>query len=568
MTGWRRRLSVTQRLFALIAIALLPALAALLYFNLSVYRSRLNEAHETALRTGELASLEMERIVTGAEGTLIALAWTQVVRTFSSPGCGDYLSRVVNELPLFSEIVAIDDDGRIRCSSSPGAIQEAMQAPPAFADALASEGFTVGTFTRSPADPEDAFLPLALPIYRDRKNVGAVVAELDLGWLGAQLRGRHFPKGASLTIADRDGVIVAREPLPDRFVGTRIPEDFQSLVHADAPGSMALMSQDGTRRIIGYFPPAATGTGLYVSAGVSTEAALASAKAAAYWSLLLAAAGTVAAFALAWVVGTRLFRDPIRQLVGTVEAWRRGDSTARTGIASGGSELSILAQAIDGYMNELVVGRDARRAAEESRDLLLREMEHRVKNTLATVEAIVRQTLKGRVGPEVLRKLEGRLSAMDEAHRMLLSGSWQSADLREVVHAALNPFNEGGRLSVNGLPLRIPPRATLALTMVLHELGTNALKYGALAHPDGRVEISWRLAPGEASTCFQFAWIEHGGPPVVPPESSGFGTRLIRAALSSEFDAEVSLTYPATGVVFTMEADAERFLVTTGEQAA
>jgi two-component sensor histidine kinase len=157
---------------------------------------------------------------------------------------------------------------------------------------------------------------------------------------------------------------------------------------------------------------------------------------------------------------------------------------------------------------------------------------------------------------------------MNEAHRMLLSGSWQSADLREVVQAALNPFNEGGRLCLNGPPLRITPRATLALTMVLHELGTNALKYGALANPNGRVEISWRLAPGEAFTCFQFAWTEHDGPPVVQPGSSGFGTRLIRAALASEFDAEVSLSYPATGVVFTLEADAERFLVTTGEQAA
>jgi two-component sensor histidine kinase len=561
-------LSVTQRLFALIAIALLPALAALLYLNLSVYRSRLNEVHETALRTSELASLEMKRIVTGAEGTLFALARTQVVWTFSSPECGDYLSDVVSELPQFREIIAIDGDGRIGCSSSSGAIQEGMQAPPAFADALASEGFTVGTFTRSSGDPEDVFLPLALPIYRDREIVGAIAAELDLGWLGAQLRGRDFPEGASLTIADRDGVIIAREPLPDRFVGTRIPDDFQSLVHAYAPGSMALVSQDGTRRIIGYFPPAATGTGLYISAGFSTEAALASAKAAAYWSLLLAAAGTLAAFTLAWVVGTRLFRDPIRQLVGTVEAWRRGDNTARTGITSGGSELSILAQAIDRYMNELVAGRTAQRAAEESRDLLLHEMEHRVKNTLATVQAIVRQTLKGRVNPDVLCNLEGRLSAMNEAHRMLLSDSWQSADLRQVVHAALIPFNEDGRLSVNGPPLRITPRATLALTMVLHELGTNALKYGALADPSGSVRISWRLVPAEASTCFHLAWIEQGGPPVVPPESSGFGTRLIRAALSSEFDAEVSLTYPATGVVFTLEGDAERFLVTTDEQAA
>jgi len=107
------------------------------------------------------------------------------------------------------------------------------------------------------------------------------------------------------------------------------------------------------------------------------------------------------AFMVAWAAGTRLVRVPIRRLVQTVEAWRRGDDTARTGIVTDASELSILAHAIDTYMNELVADRIARRAAEESRDLLLREMEHRVKNLLAIVQAVVRQTLKGEVAPQV-----------------------------------------------------------------------------------------------------------------------------------------------------------------------
>jgi two-component sensor histidine kinase len=569
MTGWKRRLTVTQRLLALIAVALLPTLAALLYLNLSIYRSQLNEVHETALRTSELASLEMKRIVTGAEGTLLALARAQIVRTFAPPECGDYLSDVVSELPQFQAIIAIDADGRVRCSSSPDTLRTDAPAPPTLNGRSAGKGLSIGTYARSPEQPSVAILPLILPIHRGQEIVGSLAAELDLDWLGAEIRGRDFPEGASLTIADRDGVIIAREPQSDRFVGTRIPEAFQSLVHAEAPGSMELVSQDGTKRVIGFFPPATTGIGLYISAGLSTDAALASARAAAYWSLWLAAAGTLAAFVLAWAAGTRLFRDPIRQLVRTVEAWRRGDDTARTGIGFGGSELSILAHAIDSYMDDLVTGRSARQAAEESRDLLLHEMEHRVKNTHATVQAVVRQTLKGRVEPEILHDLEGRLSAMDDAHRMLLSDSWQSADLRTVVNAALAPFGiDESRLSVDGPSLRITPRATLALTMVLHELGTNALKYGALRHGDGRIEISWRVEVRGRSGRFHFGWIERDGPPISPPESSGFGTRLIQAALSSEFGAEVTLSYPTTGVRLTFEADAERFLVATGEEAA
>ena len=569
VTGWQSRFTVNQRLLAIIAVALLPALTALLYINVGIYQSRLNETHALAFRTGELASLEMKRIVTGVESTLFALARVPVVREFATPDCSRYLSDVASDLPEFRAILAIDVTGQARCSSSARPGEEGTQAQPVFSEALESGRFTVGTFTRPANEPTDPFLPLVLPIYRGQQIVGLVAAELDLGWLGEQIRSREFPEGGALTIADRDGVILAREPLPDRFVGLRIPDEFQNLVHADAPGTRSVMSQDGTRRVIGYFPPAVTGTGLYISSGVSTEAALTFARASAYRSFLLAAIGTALAFMVAWVAGSRLFRVPIRRLVQTVEAWRRGDDAARTGIVTDASELSILAHAIDTYMNELVADRTARRAAEESRDLLLREMEHRVKNLLAMVQAVVRQTLKGEVAPQVLIDIQERLSAMAEAQRTLLSGAGQSADLRDVVTGTLAPFGvrEGDRLSLAGPTLRLTPQATLALTMVLHELGTNAVKYGALADLNGSVEIRWQLTH-TTSPLFRFEWLEHGGPPVVAPEKSGFGTRLVQAALSSEFNAKVSLTYPPTGAAMSFEVEAERFLNLAIEQAA
>src|SRR5690554_2349832 len=228
-----------------------------------------------------------------------------------------------------------------------------------------------------------ASIPIVLPL-RDGNGQfdGIIVTAFDLDWLGEQLRTRTLLEGDSITVADRDGMIVAREPLPEQFVGTRIPKDFLNLVEARRPGTIETISQDGARRILGYYPPAYTGTGLYVSYGVSRDLAFASINAATIQSVAIAVAAAIALFLIAWLVGIRLFRRPIVRMLATVEAWRHGNETARTGVPGGQGELALLAKAIDDYMDEVVADRAARTHAEQHRDLLVRELEHRVKNML------------------------------------------------------------------------------------------------------------------------------------------------------------------------------------------
>ena len=128
--------------------------------------------------------------------------------------------------------------------------------------------------------------------------------------------------------------------------------------------------------------------------------------------------------------------------------------------------------------------------------------------------------------------------------------------------AALNPFgiDRGSRFALEGPPMQITAKAALALSMALHELCTNAAKYGALSSPAGRVAVRWRLAPGEAGTRFHFAWTESGGPPVESPSHRGFGTRLIQAALASELAATADLEFAETGLRLTVDADAATVL--------
>jgi PAS domain S-box-containing protein len=172
-----------------------------------------------------------------------------------------------------------------------------------------------------------------------------------------------------------------------------------------------------------------------------------------------------------------------------------------------------------------------RRQAEETRKLLLGESQHRIKNTLATVQAMVGQTLQ-RCPPEERDALVARLSALSEAHDLLTQENWSVAQVRDVIGRALKPFETARRdcFVYSGPLVWVPAQPSLTLTMCLHELATNAAKYGALSNGTGRVHVSWDLVEPRK---LKLSWQEAGGPPVSAPARTGFGSRLIEASFSN-----------------------------------
>lgn len=202
----------------------------------------------------------------------------------------------------------------------------------------------------------------------------------------------------------------------------------------------------------------------------------------------------------------------------------------------------------------LKILRDETRAkrAEEQRVLLLNELNHRIKNTLTTVQSIVEQTLRSQEASPMLRKtLTDRLLALSEAHNVLVSESWAGADLRTVVDQAvdLHQPDGGGAFSVDGPPVRLSPHQAVSMSLALHELATNALKHGALAAPQGRIQVSWNVGhDGDGRRYLHLLWQERGGPPVLQPTRAGFGTRLIARSFGAESGGKATLKYKPSGV--------------------
>ena len=197
-----------------------------------------------------------------------------------------------------------------------------------------------------------------------------------------------------------------------------------------------------------------------------------------------------------------------------------------------------------------------RKRAEAHQRLLIDELNHRVKNTLANVQSLAVQSIRGAQTPEAVQaSLMPRLFALAGAHEILTRESWEAADLRDLVAAtvALHAGAAPDRFRTQGPSVRLPPRAALAFSMALHELATNAVKYGALSNQAGHVEIAWNVAGTDVSR-LTLHWRETGGPSVSPPTHKGSGSRLIERSLAAELGAAVALTYAPAGLTCLMEA--------------
>jgi two-component sensor histidine kinase len=197
----------------------------------------------------------------------------------------------------------------------------------------------------------------------------------------------------------------------------------------------------------------------------------------------------------------------------------------------------------------------ARKAAEAHQRLLINELNHRVKNTLSIVQGLAAQSFRKLAGAdEALRAFDARLNALAAAHSLLTAGNWEAARLEDTIRSAiaatLGPDDE--RVTLAGPDLALPPQAAVSLAMLVHELSTNAIKYGALSSANGRVAVDWAVEDELDRRKLTVRWRESGGPPVAPPTRRGFGTRLIERGISAEGGNKAVLEFEPDGLACTI----------------
>ena len=256
-------------------------------------------------------------------------------------------------------------------------------------------------------------------------------------------------------------------------------------------------------------------------------------------------------------IATLIKKAPHPELIRNAAQLGSTAATAQQFLSAENDSLRLLLEqaGIDAKALLAQAGIDAkeREAADKLQKLILEELHHRIKNTLATVSAIASQSLRTATSIEHGQQaIEGRLVALGRAHDLLLQARWANASLANTIRGATEPYDSesAGRFLIQGPEIRITSGAVIALAMTLNELCTNTTKFGALSVPAGRIEIEWKIDADKQR--LQLTWSEKNGPPVHAPTRRSFGTRLI-GSLGQQLKGEVQLAYDASGFVYVLD---------------
>jgi two-component sensor histidine kinase len=493
-------MSLRLRLALLVAGTALPLIifsAAIAYLNFEANRA---SAGQRLVEIARSMMLAVDRELEGRIAALDVLSQSQALAENDLAGFRGRAAVFLTRQPRGANLVLIDRGGQqvLNMLVPPGQplprVGSAGDVEKVFATGRPLiTNYRVGPVSKRPIVSVD------VPVFRD----GKVVYVLSLNptvELFADLIARQRPQPDwVVSVFDGAGVNVARTPNPDRFVGQPASPSFRPALMAGTEGLIETTSLEGTPLLTAFSRSPSTG----------------------------------------WSVGIGIPRTNFTQPL-----WRSIAFTVAIGLV-----LLIV-----GLAFAISMATQMARAAAH-RELLINELNHRVKNTLTTVQSIVARTLRGSgAGDDAVRTLEARLMALSRTHNVLSEESWESADLQAVAEQTLAPYaGQRARLLVRGPAVRLRPRAALTIAMVLHELATNAAKYGALSNATGRVSLTWAIRDDRPEPRLQLLWHEEGGPPVTPSDRKGFGSTLIDKGIAHELGGTAQLDFAPDGVSCTIE---------------
>lgn len=533
-----RALSVRAHILFIVLAAVLPLLLLAAFL---AYAYAVAETERFERRVRELvfdAALAIERDLTATAATLQALAVSRALAT------GDFAAFhaqaiAVREV-LDSTIVLRDASGRqILSTRAPlgSRLPETSSSLRWDPEIQAGSGPFVTGHYRGIINPVSSYA-VVVPVRHD----GVVTYMLHVSYPTSRLRDLlapiQVPAGTVFGVLDRDHVVLARSQDHEAAAGTPSTATplLRTMTGEERHGRY--VSRDGqdvflVLRRIGS-------SGWVLAAGAPVETILAPLR-----QTLLAAAAVILGLAALAIGGALYFGGRVARAICRL---------AGLGAAlDGGAPLTPPNTPVS-EVNE-VAGALATAAARHG--LMVHELNHRVRNTLATVDSIVRLGARHAASiPEYQARLSDRIRSLGKTHVLLTASHWTEASLEELLRTefAAHDAAGAGRVTLTGPPVALPARHAVAFGMLAHELATNAAKYGALSAPEGCIEVRWTLREPSAGAApvLHLTWTESGGPAVTPPTRQGFGTRLIERAIARDLGAKVEADYAPGGLRFTL----------------
>ncbi len=490
--------SLPARLALLVAGTTLPLIifAAILVFN--DYEQDRRDASQRVAETARSIRLVLDAEVQRVAGGLQVLALTDALRSGSFDNFRRMAAGFLDQYGQDGVLLVADRQGKQLFSSIAA---DAASLPARNNIEIVDKVFAtkrpqysnvfIGVVTQKP------IVTVEVPVLRDGEVLYDISFSPPISIFQALLEKQRPSEDWTISIFDGAGVNFARVPNPQEMVGKRASPLLYAALFRSEEATLPTVSLEGVPLITTFARSSITGW--TVAAGIAERSLVGP-----LWRNL----------AITSVIGTLLL------LTGLAFAVRMATTIAR---------------------------------GETLQNLLVEELNHRVKNTLAILQAIAVQTFRG-ASKDEREKFEGRLGALAEAHNLLSKEKWRGSELKDVIARVLQPYllNNPERLRMSGPDVPLPPRIAVVLSMIVHEIATNAAKYGALSNDTGTVRLDWEILREAAVPKIRLIWAEAGGPPVTAPVQRGFGSRLIERSARDQLGGEATVDFLPRGVVYTV----------------
>ena len=490
--------SLPARLALLVAGTTLPLIvfAAVLVFN--GYEQDRKDASQRVLETVRSIRLVLDAEMQRMTGGLRVLALTNTLRNGDFENFRRIAAGFLDQYGKDGVVLVADREGRQLFSS---ATTDTVSLPPRNNRAIVEKVFAskvpqysnrfVGAVKKRP------IVTVEVPVLRDGEVLYDISFSPPIEIFQSLIEKQRPSQDWTISIFDGDGINFARMPNPQATVGQRASPSLYAEMQRQPEATVPTVSLEGVPLITSFVRSSATGW--TVAAGIAESSLVGP-----LWRNL----------AITSVIGGMLL------LLGLAFAVRMATTIAR---------------------------------GEMLHDLLIEELNHRVKNTLAILQSIATQTFRSASRTE-REKFEGRLGALAEAHNLLSKEKWQGSELQDVVRRVLQPYllNNPERLRMSGPKVPLSPRLAVVLSMIIHEIATNAAKYGALSNDNGTIRLDWETVTENGKPKLRLVWAEAGGPPVTAPVQRGFGSRLIERSARDQLGGEATVDFLPRGVVYTV----------------
>jgi two-component sensor histidine kinase len=497
------KLSLPVRLALLVAGTALPLIifATVIVFN--DYEQHRKEASQRVLETVRSIRLVLDAEVQRMTGALQVLSLTNALRDRDFQGFRRIAQGFLDQYGEGGVVLVADREGQPVFSS---VTSDTASLPLRNNRAMVEKVFA----TKSPqysnlftgAMKQRPIVTVEVPVLRDGEVLYDISFSPPADIFQAIINKQRPSENWTITIFDGNGINFARVPNPQGTIGKHVSSPLYAEMLHKPEGTLQTVSLEGVPLITSFARSSLTG-----------------------WT---AAAG----IAESSLVGPLWRRLAITSLIGGV--------LLLTGLAFAVRMATTIAR------------------GEMLHDLLIEELNHRVKNTLAILQAIAVQTFRSASKAE-REKFEGRLGALAEAHNLLSKEKWQGSTLQDVVSRVLQPYllNSPERMRMSGPSVPLSPRLAVVLSMIVHEMATNAAKYGALSNDSGFIRLDWEVSAESAGSKLRLIWTEAGGPHVVAPVQRGFGSRLIERSARDQLGGEATVDFLPHGVVYTVTCSLE-----------